>query len=83
MKSFLEILKEEEQGAKHHVTTFGRMNPPTTGHMKLIDKVHSVATKHHASHSVVVSHSQDSKKNPLSPEQKKKHLKRYSSCLQV
>ena len=78
MKSFLDILKEEEQSAKHHVTTFGRMNPPTTGHLKLIHKVHDVAQKHNASHSVVTSHSQDSKKNPLSPEQKKKHLKRYS-----
>jgi predicted kinase len=78
MKSFLEIIKEEESSGKHHVMTFGRMNPPTTGHMKLINKVHEVAQKHNASHSVVTSHSQDSKKNPLSPAQKKKHLQRYS-----
>lgn len=78
MKSFLEIIREEQSGEKHHVMTFGRMNPPTTGHMKLIDKVHEVAKKHNASHSVVTSHSQDSKKNPLSPAQKKKHLQRYS-----
>ena len=58
--------------------TFGRMNPPTTGHMKLIDKVHEVAKKNNAGHTVVTSHSQDSKKNPLSAEQKVKHLKRYS-----
>jgi predicted kinase len=78
MKSFLEVLKEEESSAKHHVTTFGRMNPPTTGHLKLIDKVKDLAKKHNASHSVVVSHSQDAKKNPLSGSQKKKHLERYS-----
>jgi hypothetical protein len=58
--------------------TFGRMNPPTTGHLKLIDKVREVAHKQGAGHSVVVSHSQDAKKNPLSGEQKVKHLKKYS-----
>ena len=78
MKSFIDILKEEDSGAKHHVMTFGRMNPPTTGHLKLIDKVKDVAKKQHAGHTVVVSHSQDAKKNPLSSEQKLKHLKRYS-----
>jgi cytidyltransferase-like protein len=78
MKSFLDILEEEKQGEKHHAMTFGRMNPPTTGHLKLIDKVKEVAKKHNAEHSVVASHTQDSKKNPLSSEQKIKHLKRYS-----
>jgi predicted kinase len=78
MKSFLEILQEEESSGKHHVMTFGRMNPPTTGHLKLIDKVKEVAHKHNAEHTVVVSHSQDAKKNPLSGQQKIKHLKRYS-----
>jgi cytidyltransferase-like protein len=78
MKSFLEILQEEESSGKHHVMTFGRMNPPTTGHLKLIDKVKEIAHKHNAEHSVVTSHSQDSKKNPLSGEQKVKHLKKYS-----
>ena len=57
---------------------FGRMNPPTTGHLKLIDKVKSTAEKVGAKHAVIVSHSQDTKKNPLSPEQRLKHLKRYA-----
>lgn len=78
MKSFLELVEEEKQGENHHVMTFGRMNPPTTGHLKLIDKVKDVAKHHNAEHSVVVSHTQDSKKNPLSGEQKVKHLQRYS-----
>ena len=77
MKSFLDILQEEKSDEHHHVMAFGRMNPPTTGHLKLIDKVKEVAHKHNATHSVVVSHTQDSKKNPLSGEQKLKHLKRY------
>ena len=78
MKSFLEIIEEEAGKEKHAVMAFGRMNPPTTGHLKLIDKVREVAAKHKAPHTVVVSHSQDAKKNPLSGEQKVKHLKRYS-----
>ena len=78
MKSFLEIIEEAKQGEKHAVMTFGRMNPPTTGHLKVIDKVKEVAKKVGGSHHVIVSHSQDSKKNPLSGEQKVKHLKRYS-----
>jgi predicted kinase len=78
MKSFLDLVKEEKQGENHHVMTFGRMNPPTTGHLKLIDKVHEIAKKHNAEHTVFTSHSQDSKKNPLSAAQKVKHLKRYA-----
>jgi hypothetical protein len=79
MKSFLELVEEKASGEKHHVFTFGRMNPPTTGHLKLIDKVKDVAKKNNATHTVVTSHSQDAKKNPLSSSQKVKHLQRYSS----
>ena len=75
MKTLFQLSEAVE---KHHVTAFTRMNPPTTGHMQLIDKVHSVAKENSADHSVVVSHSQDPKKNPLSSDQKKKHLKRFS-----
>ena len=78
MKSFLELVEEKESENKPVVMAFGRMNPPTTGHLKLIDKVKHEAEKQKAKHVVVVSHSQDSKKNPLSGEQKVKHLKRYS-----
>jgi cytidyltransferase-like protein len=78
MKTFLQLV-EEEKSHSPAVMAFGRMNPPTVGHMKLIDKVRSVADKKNADHVVVVSHSQDSKKNPLSSEQKLHHLKRFSS----
>jgi len=78
MKSFLDLLQEDKSGDVHHVMTFGRMNPPTTGHLKVIDKVKEVAAKHNAGHTVVTSHSQDKNKNPLSTAQKIKHLKRYS-----
>lgn len=72
---FKQFLLEENE--KTTVFSFGRMNPPTTGHQKLVDKVHAVAKEHNAGHLVVLSHSQDSAKNPLSPEQKLKHAKRF------
>jgi hypothetical protein len=78
MKSFLEILEEDSKTHNPVVMTFGRFNPPTTGHMKLIDKVRDVSEHNNAPHHVFVSHSQDTKKNPLSANQKIKHLKRYS-----
>lgn len=78
MKSFLQLIEEKEATHKPVVMAFGRMNPPTTGHLKLIDKVKSTADKMGAKHTIILSHSQDSKKNPLSTEQKIKHLKRFS-----
>jgi hypothetical protein len=53
------------------------MNPPTTGHAKLVDKVKAVAKDVGGSHHIVLSHSQDPAKNPLTAEQKVKHAKRY------
>jgi len=64
-----------EAAEKHSVLAFGRMNPPTAGHAKLVHKVHEVAQEHHADHHVVLSHSHDSEKNPLSPGDKLKHAK--------
>ena len=77
MIDFLSFLKEAT-GNKHGVIAVGRMNPPTTGHMQVISKVDELAQKHNAEHKVVVTHSQDANKNPLSASQKVKHLKRYS-----
>jgi hypothetical protein len=74
MISFTEYLNEAAE--KHHVLAFGRMNPITSGHEAVVNKVHEVAKKNNATHGVVVSHSQDAKKNPLTGEQKVKHAKR-------
>lgn len=78
MKKFLELYEEENKTHKPVVMAFGRMNPPTSGHLKLIDKVKSTAEKEGAKHTVILSHSQDAKKNPLTGEQKLKHARRYS-----
>lgn len=76
MKKFLELVEEKESKLKPVVMAFGRMNPPTAGHEKLVNKVKELADKHKAHHHIVLSHSQDTKKNPLSAEDKVKHARR-------
>ena len=58
---------------------FGRMSPPTTGHEVLVNKVKDVAKSVGGNHSVVLSHTQDKDKNPLSSADKLKHAKRFFS----
>lgn len=58
------------------VFAFGRMNPPTAGHSKLIDAVTAVARKERAVPVIIVSHSHDAKKNPLTAQQKIAYLKK-------
>ena len=53
--------------------TFGRFNPPTSGHEKLIDATKSAATKEYR---VYASKSQDPQKNPLDYEKKVKWMKK-------
>jgi hypothetical protein len=65
-----------EKADKHAVLAFGRMNPITSGHEKLVNKVKDVAKEVGGTHHIVLSHSQDAKKNPLSAAQKVKHAKR-------
>ena len=73
--NFKDFLSENKE--KHSVLTFGRMNPPTAGHEKLVNKTKQVAKSVNGSHHIVISHTQDKKKNPLSPKQKLTHAKRF------
>jgi hypothetical protein len=73
--NFKDFIREEKE--KHAVLAFGRMNPPTVGHEKLVDKVKQVAKEVGGTHHVVLSHSQDPGKNPLTSDQKLKHAKRF------
>ena len=74
---FRDFLREQKE--KHAVLAFGRMNPITNGHEKLVNKVKEIAGKVGGSHHIVLSHSQDAKKNPLTADQKVKHAKRAFS----
>jgi coenzyme F420-reducing hydrogenase gamma subunit len=59
--------KEEESTA---VMSFGRFNPPTIGHEKLIRKTEEVAQQHSGTAHIVASHSEGTAKNPV-PQQAK------------
>ena len=59
MYSFRDLLEAPQT----IVFTFGRFNPPTTGHEKLIQKVASVAGSN--KFRIYPSHTQNPKKDPL------------------
>jgi len=59
---------KEEAGNKTAVIAWGRMNPPTIGHQKLVDTLASFAQGEKAK--LYLSHTQDKKKNPLSYDDK-------------
>lgn len=53
---------------------FGRFNPPTTGHEKLLDAVADVAGK--GDYKIYPSRSNDPKKNPLDPDTKISYMRK-------
>lgn len=57
------------------VVVFGRFNPPTIGHQKLLDKAAKVAEKKGYELRVYPSRSQDAKKNPLTPDMKISYMR--------
>jgi hypothetical protein len=74
MKKFLSFLSEE--GLKPKVITFGRFQGLHSGHEKLVNKVKSTAQEYNAPSEIIASASHDTKKNPLTVDQKVKHMKR-------
>lgn len=58
------------------VFTFGRFQPITVGHKKLVDHVINVARHHGADHYIFASHTHDPQKNPLSYHQKVHFMKK-------
>jgi len=66
-----------EAKSKSVVFTFGRFNPPTSGHEKLIQKISAKARILGADPLVYSSKSQDSKKNPLDHKIKMMYLKKF------
>ena len=64
-----EMVPPEVEKTKGTLTVaFGRFNPPTTGHEKLLDTVASNSDE--GDYIIVPSRSQDKKKNPLDPDTK-------------
>lgn len=58
------------------ILALARMNPVTIGHEKAVEKLRNIAKNKNADHTLLVTHSHDFSKNPLTPEDKLKHLKR-------
>lgn len=75
MKGFA-IQRGEQVPSDTAVFSFGRMNPPTTGHGMVIGTVVEEARRLNADHFVFVSKTQDSKKNPLAVEAKVEYLRK-------
>ena len=73
MKTFNKFLTEaKDKGA---VFSFGRFNPPTTGHAKLVDKLKQESSGY--TPLIFTSHSTDTKKNPLTHKDKIKFLRKF------
>ena len=73
-KTFKEFLAKGSKRPKAVAFAFGRMNPPTAGHEKLIEKVESIAKRIKGDAIVYVSATQDKDKNPLDARTKIKYL---------
>ena len=79
MKTFNKFLTEaKDKGA---VFSFGRFNPPTIGHKKLLDSARQVAGD--GDMRVYPSRSNDPKKNPLEPGQKTELMRKMFPDLDI
>ena len=62
-----------EETTKTFTFAFGRFNPPTIGHLKLLDKVASIAAG--GDYAIYASQTNDPKKNPLAYNAKIRYMK--------
>ena len=76
MKKFSELLKKDTGKTQPVVFAFGRLNPPTIGHQKLIERIITIAKRVKGLPVLYVSASQDKVKNPLTVKQKVAYLKK-------
>ena len=72
MKTYKSFMTEKKEDTA--IFTFGRFNPPTVGHEKLVVAVANVARREGGEYFVYPSLSQDSKKNPLDQPTKIKYM---------
>ena len=77
MKTYKSFMTEEKGDTA--IFTFGRFNPPTLGHEKLVIAVANVARREGGEYFVYPSHSQDPKKNPLDQTTKVRYMKKMFS----
>lgn len=73
--AYEEVLKEKKK--KVAVFSYGRLNPPTIGHEKLINKIIEVAKEKGGDAYLFVSHKQNNKTDPLFLEEKLDIIKQF------
>ena len=69
------FLREDDRSTA--VFAFGRFNPPTIGHKKLIDTVLQTAEKVNGKAYLFLSHKQNNKTDPLSFKEKQAYIQQY------
>ena len=72
LKSFISEAKKRPA-----VFSFGRFNPPTIGHGKLVDKLNKVSKSVKGDPMIFTSHSNDKRKNPLNHKTKIRYLRNF------
>jgi len=85
-QKFIELTeaKSEETGkSRTAVFAFGRFNPPTQGHEKLVNAVSNEAANRNADAYIFTSHSHDPKKNPLQYDDKITFMREVFPNVQV
>ena len=75
------FLKEDDRSTA--VFAFGRFNPPTIGHQKLIQSVIDTAQKANGKAYLFLSHKQNAKTDPLTFDEKQKYIQQFYPTLAV
>ena len=75
------FLREDDRSTA--VFAFGRFNPPTIGHQKLLDKVKSMAQQVNGKGFIFLSHKQNNKTDPLTFNDKQDYIKMFYPELQI
>jgi nicotinic acid mononucleotide adenylyltransferase len=75
------MLQEDDRATA--VFAFGRFNPPTIGHEKLIETVLATAEKANGKAYLFLSHKQNNKTDPLTLQEKQSYIQRFYPKLAV
>ena len=75
------FLKEDDRSTA--VFAFGRFNPPTIGHKKLLDTLESAAQKANGKAYLFLSHKQNNRTDPLTHKEKSDYLKMFYPNLAI
>ena len=75
------FLNEDDRATA--VFAFGRFNPPTIGHQKLLDKVKAMAKQANAKGYIFLSQKQNNKTDPLSFKEKQNYIQKFYPDLAI